>query len=122
MAAAIIPLVAAIAPEIISLITGLVHKAAPAAEAAHGASTGPVKFADVFASVITSLTKAAEAGSIPKALPSDDAVKTVIQSVVSSLKQLGLLDAAAVVAPATATATQTVTLRAGQSVTISVAP
>lgn len=92
MASALIPLIAGVLPDVISLIAGLVHRAAPQAEAALGSGTGQAKFADVFASVMTTLTKAAEAGTIPKQLPSDDVVRTVIQGVVSSMKLSGLLD------------------------------
>ena len=91
MASLAVPLITAIAPEIITLIAGLVHKQAPVAEAANGPSTGPVKFADVFGAVITALTSAAAAGQIPKQLPSNDIVKVVIQAVVSSMKLGGLL-------------------------------
>ena len=119
MASLAVPLITAIAPEIITLITGLVHKQAPVAEAANCPSTGPVKFADVFGAVITALTSAAAAGQIPKQLPSDDIVKVVIQAVVSSMKLGGLLGSPTVTIPAPATA-QSLVLKAGQSVTISV--
>jgi len=114
MAGAIIPLVTAIAPEIINLIAGLVHKAAPAAEATYGPSTGPVKFATVFASVVTALQSAAAAGQIPKELPSDPTIQTVIQAVVSSMNLTGLLTEA----PAATAQPQVVTLKAGQSLTV----
>jgi hypothetical protein len=91
MAGVIVPLIASLAPSIISLIAGLVHKQAPVAETTHGPGTGPVKFTDVFNYVITALQSAAAAGQIDKALPSDDAVKTIIQSVVTSMKLTGLL-------------------------------
>ncbi len=120
MAAAIIPLALSLAetfgPKIADLIAGLTHKHAPAVEAVSGPSTGPVKLADLFSLVIGDLSRAAVAGTIPKALPSDDIVRVVIQSVVSSMKLSGQLDAAA--APSTP---GTVTLRAGQSLTITVA-
>ena len=93
MATALIPLIAAIAPEIINLITALVHKAAPAAEQTLGSGTGPVKFAQVFGDVMTALQNAAAAGQIPKALPSDDIVKVVIQAAVNSMQLSGLLGA-----------------------------
>ena len=128
MAAALVPLIAGVLPEVITLIAGLVHRAAPQAEAMMGAGTGPVKFADVFASVMGALTKAAEAGQIPKALPADETVKTVIQAVVSSMKLSGLLDVptpapAPITKPAagqTGQAGQDLVLRAGQSVRITV--
>ncbi len=116
MAAAIIPLVAAVAPDIIGLIAGLVHRAAPAAEK-NGPGTGPVKFGEVFASVIGSLNSAAIAGQIPKGLPGDDVIKVIIQAVVSSMKLAGLLGDAAVAAISPA---QSLVLKSGQSVTISV--
>lgn len=111
MAAAIIPIVASLAPDIIGLIAGLVHKHAPIAEAT-GPGTGPVKFADVFGAVMTALQNAAAAGSISKQLPSDEAIKSIIQAVVSSMKLSGLLDSPVPVAG------QSYTLRAGQSLTI----
>jgi hypothetical protein len=122
MAAAAIPLIANLAPGLISLIVGLVHKQAPIAEAVHGPSTGAVKFGDVFASVIQSLTTAATAGSIPKELPADETIKTIIQAVVSSMQLSGLLGTTAVLpAPVLAVANpQTIVLKAGQSVTITV--
>lgn len=100
-AAAIIPLVAPLVEplaeagikELINWITGLVHKAAPAAEAARGGSTGPVKFADVFVSVMSDLTKAKAAGQI-STLPDDATAKLIIQSVVTSMQLSGQLDSA----------------------------
>src|SRR5579871_5790131 len=94
MAATVLPLIASLAPNIIGLITSLVHKSAPQAEQQLGGGTGPVKFAQVFSDVMTALQQAAAAGSIDKTLPGDDAVKLVIQSVVASMKGLGLLDSA----------------------------
>ncbi len=64
------------------------------------------------------MTRAATAGTIPKSLPSDDIVRVVIQSVVSSMKLSGLLDAPSTPAPV---GLQALTLRSGQSVTITVA-
>lgn len=120
MAAAVIPLVATVAPEIIKLITGLVHKEAPKAEQL-GSGTGPVKFAQVFASVVGSLTEAANAGQIPKQLPPDETIKTIVQAVVASLQLSGLLDKSAVATPTQVPAgAQSITLSAGQSVTITV--
>ncbi len=113
MAAAIIPLIAGLAPGVINLIASLVHGAAPQAESL-GTGTGPVKFATVFGDVMGSLTKAAEAGSIPKVLPSDDTVKMIIQAVVSSMQLSGTLKPAAV-APS-----EDIVLRAGQAVRIRV--
>ena len=69
MAAALIPLIAGIAPSIITLIASLVHKSAPAAESTNGSGTGPVKFAQVFQTVITSLQQAAAVDKSPKPSP-----------------------------------------------------
>ncbi len=115
MAAAIIPLVASLAPSLIGLIAGLVHKAAPIAEA-QGAGTGQVKFAEVLAAVMGSLTAATEAGQIK--MPDSETVKIVIQAVVSSMKLSGLLDG--VVPLAVKGTVPALVLKAGQSVTISV--
>ena len=130
MAAAIVPLITTIAPEIINLIAALTNKAAPIAEATHGAATGPVKFTDVFNSVVTSLTNAAVAGQIPKTVPSDDIVKVIIQAVVSCMQLNGLLGTGAisglpgtttsVTATTSALAQQFLNLKSGQSVVISV--
>ncbi len=103
-------------PVLANLIAGLVHRHAPAIEQQYGPGTGQVKIPELFDRVIGDLTKAATAGTIGKALPSDDIVRVVIQSVVSSMKLSGQLDAAAPVP-----AGQAVTLRAGQSLTITVA-
>lgn len=81
----------AVAPTIIDLITRLVHGAAPAAEQKYGPQTGPVKFGDVFASVIDALQKAAGAGQISKALPADETIKLIIQAVVTSMNLNGQL-------------------------------
>lgn len=118
MAAAIIPIITGLAPTIIDLIAGLVHKQAPVAEATLGAGTGPVKFADVFSYVVGALTKAATAGQIDKTLPSDDAIKLVIQSVVSSLKLQGLLTSETT--PSAIAGTQSVTLKSGETLTVQV--
>lgn len=99
MAGALIPLVATVAPPLINLIAGLVHKAAPIAEQKHGPGTGPVKFSDVFNSVIVSLQNAALAGQIDKTLPPDDVIKTIIQAVVSSMQLSGVLEPPAPLPP-----------------------
>ena len=112
-----IALIAALAPSLIDLIAGLVHKAAPVAETVHGPSTGPVKFAEVFGSVVALLTRAAGTGQIPKELPPDETIKAVIQAVVSSMKLSGLLMSSVTIGPAPA---QSLVLKAGQSVTIKV--
>ena len=102
MAAAIIPLVSALAPEIINLIVGLVHKSAPAAESQLGAATGPAKFGMVFGDVVAALNKAAVAGQISKTLPADETIQVIIQAAVQSMQLSGLLGAAL---PATAAVT-----------------
>lgn len=93
-AAAIIPAVTAIAPSLIDLITGLVHKGAPVAEQQLGPKTGPVKFARVFGEVMAYLQNAAAAGQIDKTLPSDQTVQTIIQAVVTSMNLSGMLTGA----------------------------
>lgn len=120
MAAAIIPLAAAIAPSIIDLIAGLVHKFAPVAEATNPPKTGPVKFTQVFGDVMTALQNAANAGQIDKALPNDETIKAVIQAVVSSMKIGGLLGSSTSPAtPATpAAGPQPLALKPGQTITI----
>lgn len=107
--AAAAPIAQAVLPEIISLIAGLVHKAAPAAEAANGPATGPVKFADVFVQVMGNLVKAHAAGQIAT-LPDDPTVKIIIQTVVTSMKLLGALSPAA--------PDQSIAIKAGQTITI----
>ena len=129
--AAVLPTIEAVAPSIITLITALVHKAAPAAEIALGPSTGPVKFAQVFGDVVTSLTSAANAGQIPLTLPSDPAIQVIIQAVVSSMKLAGLLDApvlavagtsvSVVKAPASPNSSVAYTIQHGQTFTITAA-
>lgn len=89
--AAFIPLIAGIAPSIINLIAGLVHKHAPQAEAASGPGTGPVKFADVVNAVLVNLQTAAAAGQI-QGVPGEDQIKLIVQSIVSSMKLQGLLN------------------------------
>lgn len=117
MAAAIVPIVEAIAPSLISLIAGLVHKSAPAAEQQFGSGTGPVKFAAVFGDVITALQSAAKAGQIDKQLPSDQTIQVIIQAVVSSMNLQGQISGA----PASASMPQqTIQLSSGQSITIAV--
>ena len=117
MAAVAVPLISALLPEVINLIAGLVHKAAPVAEVSNGPKTGPVKFADVFAAVMTALQNAAAAGSIPKILPPDDTVKAIIQAVVTSMQISGVLGT-----PATPAAPSAYTVKAGQTITITGAP
>lgn len=128
MAAAVIPVVEALAPlapALIQLITGLVHPAAQQAEQHYGPGTGPVKFADVFGKVIAALQSAAAAGQIDKTLPSDETVKMIIEAVISSMNLTGqLTGTTAVPEPSgrsgsqNVTATQTVILKPGQSLTV----
>lgn len=116
MAAALIPIFAGLAPELISLIVSLTHPAAKAAEAQLGTGSGPVKMATVFGDVMTALTKAAEAGTISKTLPPDETVKLILQAVVTSMKMSGALGSTPIAeAPSTS---QIILLRAGQSLTI----
>jgi hypothetical protein len=89
MAAALIPLLAGLAPEIVNLIVGLVHPKAIAAEQL-GPATGLVKFADVFVSVMSDLVKAHAAGTIA-VLPDEATVKVIIQAAVTSMQLSGLL-------------------------------
>ncbi len=117
MAAALIPLIASLAPSVINLITGLVHKTAPIVEATNGPATGPVKFASVFETVIGALQSAAAAGQIDKQLPPDDLIKLVIQSVVSSLKLSGQLGSDTVQPLASS---QSLVLKAGQTLTLTI--
>ncbi len=121
MAAAIVPLIAQLAPEIVSLVVGLIHGHAPVAEAARGSGTGPAKFADVFVAVMKDLASAHAVGSIP-VLPDDPTVKLIIQSVVNSMQLMGGLGAAAKASPApVAASVKSLTLAPGQAITISVA-
>ncbi len=113
MAAALIPLALSLAPEIINLIASLVHQHAPVAEQQGSTGTGPVKFADVFVDVMKDLTSAHAQGQIA-ILPDDGTVKTIIQAVVTSMKLSGLLDGSA----SAATAAIPLTLKAGQTLTI----
>jgi hypothetical protein len=124
MAAALIPLIAGLAPEIINLIVSLVHPKAIAAEQL-GTGTGPVKFANVFVAVMQDLAKAHAAGTI-SVLPDDATVKTIIQSVVVSMQLSGFLGGTAPTPVTDVAATPSTPLRAvsilpGQSITISVA-
>lgn len=103
MAAALVPLIASVAPPIIDLIAGLVHKHAPQVEASNGPGTGPVKFSDLFSIVQGALTRAAQTGAIPAgAVPSDDILKLIIQTGVTTLKLPGgvLADATSATPPA----------------------
>lgn len=115
MAAAIIPVIATLAPELINLITSLVHQHAPIAEQNNGAGTGPVKFADVLLAVKDSLDKALKAGQI-RELPEEASLQIIIQAVVTSMKISGTLTSSTTVIANP----QAVTLTTGQSLTISV--
>jgi hypothetical protein len=120
MAAAIVPIITTLLPEIISLITGLVHKHAPVAEATSGPGTGPVKFADVFVAVMKDLTNAKVAGQI-SAIPDDTTVKFIIQTVVTSMKLDGLLNPPQAAPVAVPDGAQSIVLSSGQSLMIRVA-
>ncbi len=126
MAAAIIPfipIIAGLAPELVTLIAKLVHKQAPIAEAANGPGTGAAKFGDVFVAVMKTLTNAKVAGQI-SALPDDNSVKVIMQSVVTAMKLSGTLGedapSTAVISP-TAVSSPGLVLRAGQTITITLA-
>lgn len=108
--AAFIPLAATLAPSIIDLITSLVHHKAPQVEQQLGGGTGPVKFGDVFSYVMASLNAAATAGQIDKQLPSDDLVKLIIQSVVTSMNKFGMLGGTAPIIPMPSPTTGQVTV------------
>lgn len=103
MAAVAIPIITAVAPSIIQLIAGLVHRSAPIQEATQGPKTGPVKFAGVFADVIQALTAAANAGQIDKVLPPDPAIQVIIQAVITSMQISGLLSGVPTATAQTAT-------------------
>jgi hypothetical protein len=117
MAAALIPLIAGLAPEIINLIVGLVHPKAIAAEQNNGPLSGPVKFADVFVGVMKDLTAAHVAGTIAL-LPDDATVKVIIQAVVTSMQLTGLIGGASPAATPSALSAQSVVLKNGQSVLV----
>lgn len=122
MAGAIVPLISALAPEVVNLVAALVHHSAPQAEMTHGPQTGPVKFANVFGSVMEQLQAAAAAGTISKSLPSDETVKVIIQAVVASMQLSGTLVPPSPASPASQTnwtiSTATYKLGPGQSITI----
>jgi hypothetical protein len=121
------PLIPVIGNDIISLITGLVHKEAPIAQAANPvAGTGAVRFADVFTAVMQAVVNAHAAGQIAGAIPDDGLVKVIIQAVVTSMKLPGGL-LGSPVAVVSADGSQTLppsgtalVLKAGQSITITV--
>ena len=126
----IAPLIPTITNDLITLITGLVHKAAPVAQAANPIpGTGAVRFADVFTSVMQAVVNAHAAGQITGTLPDEGIVKVVIQAVVTSMKLPGnILDmtgvaplaAVAPIAVAVAGAVQSVVLKPGQTLSITV--
>jgi D-alanyl-D-alanine dipeptidase len=118
--APLIPLLAGLAPSIVDLIAALTHRSAPVAEATFGAKAGPVKLATVLSDVMVDLQRAAAAGTIPKELPSDQTISTVVQSVISSMKLSGLLDSPTQPAAPQATQGASYVLKPGQSVTITV--
>ncbi len=120
MAAAAIPLIAGLLPDVINLVTALVHKHAPVAEAAGGTGTGPVKFADVFVAVMKDLVAAKTADGI-SAIPDDSIVKVIIQAVVNSMQLSGGLGATPKASPAPVAASiKSLVLTPGESVNISV--
>jgi hypothetical protein len=119
VAAVAIPLIAGLLPDIVSLIAGLVHPKAIAAEAAHGPISGPVKFADVFTGTMKDLIAAHAAGTIA-VLPDEAIVKVIIQAVVTTMKLGGLLENIPPEPGKPMTAQQQISLKAGQSVLISV--
>lgn len=122
MASALLSLAGTIAPVVIDLISNLVTKFAPQAEQKYGPKTGPVKFADVFSSVMGELQKAAAAGQIPSILPTDETVKAMIQACVSSLNSLGALVSPVVEPSGSSSSPASITLKPGQTLTISVVP
>lgn len=120
MAAVALPLIegiAAAAPTVINLITSLVHKTAPVAEATYGPKSGPVKRADVLTAVMGALDRAATSGSIPKALPPDPVIALIVDSVLASMGISGQLTTPSAATPAPA-GDQTIALKPGQSLTI----
>jgi FtsP/CotA-like multicopper oxidase with cupredoxin domain len=122
MAAIAIPLIAEFAPKLIDLIASLVHRSAPAAEAKYGPKSGPVKFAEVFATVMADLQKAIASGSIGKELPGEEAIKAIIQSAVATLDLTGSLNGGALVVSASPSTTPgpAITLQPGQTITITI--
>ncbi len=120
MAAAVVNALVPLAPGIFDLIAGLVHRKAPEAQAALGAGTGPVKFADVFTGVMNDLAKAHAAGQLPGPIPDDATVKLIIQAIVSSMNLLGLLDGIPAVLTAPASSSQAIMIKPGQILTITV--
>lgn len=116
-----IPLIAGIAPNIISLITGLVHKKAPAVEAVLGPATGPLKFTEVLTAVMTALNASLQAGQITD-VPHEDLVKVIIQAVVTSMKLAGILDGPTTIPAGTVPGLISYVLHPGQNLTVSVAP
>jgi hypothetical protein len=118
MAAALIPLIMGLAPDVINLVTSLVHSSATKAETTFGPGTGPVKAAQVFSDVITALTSAATIGTISKILPPDDTIRLIIQSTVQSMQLSGLIGGTSSV-PAVSANPASIKLSAGQSITIS---
>jgi hypothetical protein len=129
MAGVLIPLILPGITELLKviapLISGLVHQHAPAVEAQQGPNTGPVKFADLNVIVMAGLIKAHAAGEITGDLPSPDLVKVMVQTAVSSMKAMGMLNptnapvASVVVAPVSAPGVQTIALDPNVTITIS---
>jgi hypothetical protein len=116
--AAIAPLVTSVAPSIIDLVTSLIHKAAPAAEATLGPGTGPIKAATVLSAMTAQLQQAATSGQIKASdIPSPDVLQVILNAVVKSMNLSGLLEASST----STTPNQAITIKPGQSLTISVA-
>lgn len=120
MAAVAIPLIAGILPDVINLISALVHKHAPTAEQAGTTGTGAVKFADVFTAIMKDLVAAHAAGTIPT-LPDDATVKIIQQAVVNSLKLLGALSTPTPDPVPAGASSQVITVKSGDAITIRVA-
>jgi hypothetical protein len=121
MAAALVPLALSLAPEIINLITGLVHKHATVAQVAKVPNTGPVAFADVLSAVGDDLSRAHAAGQITGPIPEDAIVKVIIQAVVTSMKMSGLLGTPALPGISTTPGSQSLVLKLGDTLSIKVA-
>jgi hypothetical protein len=125
MAGVLIPLILPGLTELLKvvapLISALVHQHAPVVEAQQGPGTGPVKFADLNVVVMQALVKAHAAGEITGDLPSADLVKVMVQTAVSSMKAMGLLNPTnAPVVPVVAPAGETQTIALDPQVTITI--
>lgn len=118
MASLAIPLIASLAPEIISLIAGLAQPKIIAAEQIN--VPGPVRFADVFVETMSDLTKAHANGQIAGDLPNDAIVKVIIQAVFTSLSKSGIVNVPPMSVPAPATLRNaTYTVHPGDTIMVS---